>query len=213
LPMGMNGMGSPIIISPVMTQNVGDVSATSHDAADHKLVEETPRPPQRPASSEEDADKDVEILAESHHQIVPRPSESTVATHDQDKDIILAETREKLRSMKLLLKAAEDGVDREKQKYATLLLAAEEGFTRERSEFNRERENMKMLYENALKSKEQSRLDTVKQLADLHELIKTKLFNIEMNHVNQDDNLSGQENSQESSLLRANVRRSRRSFT
>ena len=65
-------MGSPIIISPVMTQNVGDVSATSHDAADHKLVEETPRQPQRPVSSEEDADKDVEILAESHHQIVPR---------------------------------------------------------------------------------------------------------------------------------------------
>ena len=105
---------------------------------------------------------------------------------------------EKLRSAKLLLRATEKSADIEKGKYESLMEAAEDGFNRERIELNKEKENLKLMYEKALQSKEQSRLDTVKQLADLHEIIKNNFFinNVERNAPEKDDSGSDAEKSQ-----------------
>lgn len=146
--------GQPIIISPVMNQNIGDITAVGGpDSNFHH---------DQPSGTSTGNGTD-------HTHSYPT---NTNTAESQEKDLIIMETKEKLRSTKNLLKAAEKDQNREREQTQLLLDAAEDAFERERLAFVRERDGLVKMYESALSAKDSARQDIINQLDNMHELLK-----------------------------------------
>ena len=136
------GGGQPIVISPVFNQNVGDITAGGGPgfAPHHQAGPAAPPAPTR---------------APPGYAITPTPFD------DGKKDLLLAESKEKLRSIQQMIKATKKSQDREQKTYEAQLRYADDQLDRERLEFSRERASIVTRYEQALMSKDQSHKDTV----------------------------------------------------
>ena len=152
----------PIIISPVFTQTIGDISAAGRPASLAPNQQSTP--------------------------VLPGPAQAppaNVATPDDGKkDLLLAESAEKLRSMKTILKATKEGYDRERKIYESQLQTADGMLDRERVEFNRERDNIVNRYEKALESKDQKHQDTLEELKTLQSYFANSHFGEDDHEIN-----------------------------
>lgn len=108
------------------------------------------------------------------YQPVP-PSSTEPAASNPQKDLLLAESKEKLRSIKQLLKTAKESQDREREQYENQLDTTESQLNRERLEFNRERDSIVKRYESALDAKDNAHQDTLDQLKTLQQLLSSQL--------------------------------------
>ena len=147
--------GVPIVISPVFSQSIGDISAGGGPGSSF-----APNPQTAP--------------------VFPVPTQAPpamVVTPTDEKDLLLAESKEKLRSMKVMLKAAKESHDRERKIYESQLHVVDGQLDRERLEFNRERDSIVSRYEQALQSKDQAHQDTLDQLKTLQSYFNSHLGN------------------------------------
>lgn len=171
------GGGGPIIISPVMTQTIGNINASGgpgsnlrpHSPADFNMNNYD-------GHTHQNGDHDEE------------PQTSTTATNNaseiQKKNLLIAETKEKLRSLKSLLRASKEGHKREKEQYEVLQKTAVESFQRERLAFARERDSIVGRYEAALQAKDAARQDTLDQLNKMQDLLHINIYHMDRSDSN-----------------------------
>jgi len=146
-----NGAGNhPIIISPVLTQNVGDISAQGGGPGHYWGGE---------GSGSDSGLADFEELS--------RESAS--------KDAKIAETKEKVRNLHSQIRIVKDQAKAEEEKNIRQIELIEHGFEREREELKREKSEMESLYSVMLAGKDKTLADTMDELHRLREILMDRL--------------------------------------
>ena len=173
-----SGGSQPIIISPVFTQSIGDISAGGGPGSNFvPNLNADPAPIQTPPPTGLPTQTTTVYVNEE------------MSTSSTEKDLLIAEIKERLRSSKVLLKAAEKDLDREKYEHENILRDATNRLNHERLEFTRERDDIVTRYEEALKSKDAARQDIMDQLNVLQQILQSNVGNSRTLEMDAPENL------------------------
>jgi len=139
----LSSHGRPIIISPILTQTIGDIS---HMGAKEPQIHSAP------GDTLGHLDVNGTRIVYLH------------AEEDEKKDLKITQMTEKIHSLKSIIKKAGENRAFERQQAQLILDTAKDSFQSERKEFAHEQEAIKEMYESRLAEMEKQKTDLLDEL-------------------------------------------------